>query len=402
MENNSVENKTSANNTLEDTSTQINNTENNKTPSESSKTTEEDGLPTQVRRSLSISSFTDSLETDDQSQEQAETEDSKPKKKSSKLPVKTKPKLERSATENCNSHASGHECGSGGCGKGKGKKSGKQLRRDCNSLDCNSTVHHAPTKETITSRMRVEKSHLEHGMEANKDEYLTPTQRKGQTIRDLKKQVKELEKTLEETNGEVESLRQSIGKEAQIILDTKNQEVKHVKDNLESMETKYDELTLSYEESVKAVNALETTIQGLRESAESKELHHKKMYLEMYEKGRMSARFEREDELEMLVKTGKEKVTMTEMMKKLSESQAELAKWQSLRREEMYEVAEKPETEAETTLRFLKDSFFHFLTTDKDSDDHLRAMIRIFNFSEVQKKKITKGLSDKKKSKPIT
>ncbi|XP_067664534.1 protein quick-to-court-like [Haliotis asinina] len=401
MESNNVENNNSENNTLDDTNTQINNTE-NKTPSESSKTTEEDGLPTQVRRSLSISSFTDSLETDDQSQEQAETEDSKQKKRTSKLPVKTRPKLERSATENCNNHASGQDCGSGICGKGKGKKSGKLLRRDCNSLDCNSTAHHAPTKETITSRMRVEKSHLEHGMEANKDDYLTPTQRKGQTIRDLKKQVKELEKTLEETNGEVESLRQSIGKEAQNILDTKNQEVKRVKDNLESMKTKYDELTLSYEESVKAVNALETTIQGLRESAESKELHHKKMYLEMYEKGRMSARFEREDELEMLVKTGKEKVTMTEMMKKLSETQAELAKWQSLRREEMYEVAEKPETEAETTLRFLKDSFFHFLTTDKDSDDHLRAMIRIFNFSDVQKKKITKGLSDKKKSKPIT
>ncbi|XP_071097819.1 protein quick-to-court-like [Haliotis cracherodii] len=394
---------TTVENTQEDTNTEVNNMENNKTPSESSKTTEEDGLPSQVRRSQSMSSFTDSLETDDQSLEQVDIDDSKPKKKTSKLPVKTKPKLERSATENCNSHAGhSHDCGSEVCGKGKGSKSGKQLRRDCNSLDCNSVVHHAPTKETITSRMRIEKSHLEHGLEANKDDYLTPTQRKGQTIRDLKKQVKELEKTLEEKNGEVNSLRQSIGKEAQNILDTKNEEVKQIMDNLEIMATKYDDLTLSYEESVKAVNALETTLQGLRESTESKELHHKKMYLEMYEKGRMSAKFEREDELEMLVKSGKEKVTMTEMMKKLSESQAELAKWQSLRREEMYEVAEKPETEAETTLRFLKDSFFHFLSTDKDSDDHLRAMIQIFNFSDVQKKKITKGLAEKRKSKSKT
>ncbi len=104
----------------------------------------------------------------------------------------------------------------------------------------------------------------------------------------------------------------------------------------------------------------------------------------------------------MLAKTGRGKVTMRELQRKLTQSQAELAKWQSLRREEMYEVAERPETEAETTLKFLKDSFYHFLTHDKEADDHLRAMIQIFSFGEVQKKKITKALCDRKKSKGKT
>lgn len=92
-------------------------------------------------------------------------------------------------------------------------------------------------------------------------------------------------------------------------------------------------------------------------------------------------------------------MTVTELLKKLTETESQLANWQAFRRQESYDDARKPETEAEATLRFLRDSFYHYLTDSKDSDRHLRAMIRIFNFTEVQKKKITAALLHDKKHK---
>ena len=78
-------------------------------------------------------------------------------------------------------------------------------------------------------------------------------------------------------------------------------------------------------------------------------------------------------------------------------TQAELAKWQTIQRHESYHTMPVPGTEAETTLRFLKDSVFHFLTTDKKtSDEHLRAIVRILRFSEVQREKIAHAVIHKR------
>ena len=81
-------------------------------------------------------------------------------------------------------------------------------------------------------------------------------------------------------------------------------------------------------------------------------------------------------------------MTISELVKKLAWTELELAKWQTIRRQESYHGALRPDTEAETTLKFLKDSFFHYLTDSRDSGDHLRAMITIMNFTEPQMTKI--------------
>lgn len=81
-------------------------------------------------------------------------------------------------------------------------------------------------------------------------------------------------------------------------------------------------------------------------------------------------------------------MTISELVKKLAWTELELAKWQTIRRQESYQDATRPETEADTILRFLKDSFFHYITDEKDSDHHLRAMVKIFKYTEPQMKKI--------------
>lgn len=82
------------------------------------------------------------------------------------------------------------------------------------------------------------------------------------------------------------------------------------------------------------------------------------------------------------------KVTISELVKKLAWTEVELAKWQTIRRRESYQDALRPDTEAEATLRFLRDSLFHYLTDDRESDDHLRALIKIMNYSKPQIEKI--------------
>ena len=68
---------------------------------------------------------------------------------------------------------------------------------------------------------------------------------------------------------------------------------------------------------------------------------------------------------------------------------------------ESYDEGDKPETEADATLRFLQDSMFHYLTTEKDaSQTHMRAMIRIMGFTDPQKKKIRQAIVEKKKKNP--
>lgn len=92
-------------------------------------------------------------------------------------------------------------------------------------------------------------------------------------------------------------------------------------------------------------------------------------------------------------------ITINELMQKLNSTESELAKWQAYRRQESYESAEKPETQSDAILKFLKDSFFHYLTDIKDSENHLRAMIRIFSYTDVQKKKIADALATDRKIK---
>lgn len=101
-------------------------------------------------------------------------------------------------------------------------------------------------------------------------------------------------------------------------------------------------------------------------------------------------------QLERLAVNAEGSVTMDELTRKLVSTEAELAKWQSLRRQESYDAAEKPETEADATLHFLRDSFYHYLTAGKDSDRHLRAITRMLGYSGDQMKKIATCVTEMK------
>ncbi|KAK7479102.1 hypothetical protein BaRGS_00029694 [Batillaria attramentaria] len=247
---------------------------------------------------------------------------------------------------------------------------------------CTSTGVPSSSKETLTSRMRHEKHHQEHGRSFDTpDTYLTPSQRKDLLVKDLKSRVKILEKLLQEKERVMDDLRATYETE---------------KDDEE-----VTSLQESHEESVRMVASLQQVVDDLKNQMAEREAQTEQIFLEMYNKGRESAIFEREEELELMKGVGKRdpniKATITDLRNKLVRTQAELAKWQTIRRYEAYHKAPLPATEAETTLGFLKDSVFHYLTdSGKVSDDHLRAIVRILRFSEVEKQKIAQAVIDKR------
>ena len=100
-------------------------------------------------------------------------------------------------------------------------------------------------------------------------------------------------------------------------------------------------------------------------------------------------------QLEELAAKAPQSVAVKELLAKLEKTQGELTKWQSIQRSSSYDAGERPDTEAAATLRFLRDSMFHYLSDDgRDQAQHLKAMISILGFTEVQMKKIKKAMLD--------
>ncbi|KAL3892347.1 hypothetical protein ACJMK2_004560 [Sinanodonta woodiana] len=242
-------------------------------------------------------------------------------------------------------------------------------------------------RETIASRLRYEKQHTAHD-ECPKNEYHTPTQRREQLVKDLRRQVKELAVSVREKDRAIELYKEQISVETKSLVEAKDEEIHRLGQEIITLEEKNEELQKICEESLETSAALEKKRDELRKIMTEREKQHEKFYYEMYKKGQASASFEREEELQHLANIGGCTVTISELVRKLALTEYELAKWQTIRRSESYNEAFHPETETDATLRFLRDSFFHFLTNPKDSKQHLKAVIQILNYTKTQKEKI--------------
>jgi hypothetical protein len=89
-------------------------------------------------------------------------------------------------------------------------------------------------------------------------------------------------------------------------------------------------------------------------------------------------------------------VSPIELLQKLEMTQKELIRWQALKRQESYDDAARPETPAEAKLNFLKDSMYHYLTDRETEGLHLRAMVGLLGFTEVQIRRIRNASKENK------
>ncbi|BFZ11429.1 hypothetical protein BsWGS_14468 [Bradybaena similaris] len=266
---------------------------------------------------------------------------------------------------------------------------------DVTSISSMSSCQSA-ARDTITSRMRFELRHGNH-LDGEANDYMTPSQRKDRELKDLRKERAQLLREQQEKEVEIAALRACLETVKTQLEEKKVREMAELVEKLKVSEREkfeeMEELCRVQEE----LSKMDVKYTDLKKKLSEKEEMFQEYLFDMYKKGQLAAMFEREQELEMLASSQKARVSVRELTRKLSRTELELAKWQGLKLQESYSVTDRPQTQAEATLSFLKDSFFHFITSKSDSEDHLRAMITIFNYSDMQMAKIRKGLEDFKR-----
>ncbi|PVD32166.1 hypothetical protein C0Q70_07595 [Pomacea canaliculata] len=163
------------------------------------------------------------------------------------------------------------------------------------SSSCFMTGVPPTAKETVTSRLRFEKRHQDHGQE--RQEYLTPTQRKDVLIRELKKQVKQLSKMLQDKDEEMEAWRARLRTETRELLATAQRETEEAMKTTALTREEVFSLRASQEESLTMMSNLRRQVDELKKQIVKKEQETEEMLQEMFKKGHDSAVFEREEEV---------------------------------------------------------------------------------------------------------
>jgi len=253
-------------------------------------------------------------------------------------------------------------------------------------------------RETVTSRRRREMAHYKHNQLPSEDEndYLTPLQRKDKLIRFMKDELRRLAMLIQERDDLLEAYEEERLRDIARAVEEKDDDIRVLTEELSVLRAEHDRLHVASTTQEHQIAVLENTIKELKEAIDKKELDSQEIYLEMFRKGQKSAEFERQEEIAKLAVENPEAVSVEELLEKLHDTEDQLTFWQSLQRKESYDGAEKPETEAEVKLRFMRDSMFHFLTDRTNAAQHLRAMIGMMGFTEVQMKKINKALVEQK------
>ncbi|XP_005096694.2 stress response protein NST1 [Aplysia californica] len=286
---------------------------------------------------------------------------------------------------------------------------------DVTSVSSISSGGFSTARENTTSRLRQE-LHRGSPVEAN-GTYQTPLQRKEKELKELRNEFTSVLRELEGKDTELENARQIWEEERKNEEDDRKKKEEDRMKSQEELERRVQELEerlrKSEEERKKEednlfqvkeeLTKLQVECADLKKEISQKERQFEGYYLDTYRKGLEAARFEREEELEMLVTKGKSRVSMEELSRKLFRTEKQLAKWQSLRLAESYHqnnnnVAVKSDSQAVTTLAFLKDAFFHFLCDPSDAELHLKAITGIFQYSDAQNARIKRAMLDRKKT----
>lgn len=103
-------------------------------------------------------------------------------------------------------------------------------------------------------------------------------------------------------------------------------------------------------------------------------------------------------QLENIGRADPNQVLVNELIEKLEHTESKLGRWQTIKTSEIYEDAtNRPESEADARLRFLKDSLYHYIMDPQNATQHLRAMAGIVDFTQAQREEVDKVLATREK-----
>ncbi|KAI8764312.1 kinesin heavy chain [Biomphalaria glabrata] len=214
--------------------------------------------------------------------------------------------------------------------------------------------------------------------------------RKSQTeVDELKTELAKLSQEIDARNEEIASLKASLQ-----TAEEKDRQMEELDGKLRDTERQMEEESNRRAALQDELARMDERFTALKVEFAEKEEKFETYLMNMYKKGLEAARFEREEELLMLAKNNKSNVTVRELTRKLSRTESELAKWQGLRLGESYFNSDLPRNESDATLSFVRDSFLHFMSDSADVHEHLKALLKIFKYSDEQLGKVWKGLED--------
>ncbi|XP_014235366.1 uncharacterized protein LOC106658066 isoform X2 [Trichogramma pretiosum] len=203
---------------------------------------------------------------------------------------------------------------------------------------------------------------------------------------------------------EVERLRRQHCDEISEVKRSYNDKVENLLGQLQVLQTRLHEerpaLELAESRSRKLEEELERSKRQLEEHKallQEQEERNKHLYLMMYSKGREAARFEASDGASTSgsgsstkAPGSPSKITVAELLQKLTVTQAELDNVKAMYRRLMDSRSSEGTLDAEITLQFLKSAVYYFLTDRENVQGHLNAIESILGFTDAEKLNIDK------------
>ena len=174
-----------------------------------------------------------------------------------------------------------------------------------------------------------------------------------------------------------------------------NDKVESLLNQLAEVNTRYCEVRPCVDAAEARARELETELEAVKaELAEEKTLiseqeeRNKQMYLKMYAKGQEAARMEQADQILVHAHQTPPKVTVAELLRQLTVTQAELENIKAMYRRIIEARSNQGALDPEITLQFLKSAIYYFLTDKENHQGHLNAIESILGFTDAEKHNI--------------
>lgn len=194
---------------------------------------------------------------------------------------------------------------------------------------------------------------------------------------------------------QLEEMKRYHTEEYQEMKEKYNDKVENLLQKLNEANMRYFDLRPQLDRANDRIRKLESQVRILEDERIEQEQRHHQMYLKMYKKGQEAARFEHADEVIEFAHQAPNRVAVPELLQQLRITENELERMKNLYRREIYKKVDGVK-DTETTLHFLKDAVYYFLT-DKDNRGHLQAIESILGFTDMERMNVERSLLTRSK-----
>ncbi|CAM1299627.1 Uncharacterised protein r2_g954 [Pycnogonum litorale] len=225
-----------------------------------------------------------------------------------------------------------------------------------------------------------------------------------------------------EHENELRKLKDSHSDDVRDMREKHNSKVESLLQRISEINARHCDLREMYDKSQDTLRELEKQIDKQKQTIDEKEKYHQQMYVKMYRKGQEAAKFEHADDVMIFAEDAPDRVAVPELVQQLRLAEHELDRIKRLYQREVYNhrnehpndkdngnvssnANNKPDgstfdnLQSEITLNFLRDVVYHYFT-DRDhscSEGHLRALISILGYNEIERRAIEKGVKKKRR-----